>query len=139
MNDVVIKAARTADGYCCACDLLPGWVVAYDGDLEGFKEYVQESVDFWLEGRRKDGDAYPEVFNGEYRLVYDFDVATLLDYYRGIFSFAALQSITGINQKQLSHYASGLSKFGRPKKQKRTTRRKNDRVLRNTEVIKLGR
>ena len=38
MNDVVIKAARTADGYCCACDLLPGWVVAYDGDLEGFKE-----------------------------------------------------------------------------------------------------
>lgn len=64
MNDVVIKAARTADGYCCACDLLPGWVVAYDGDLEGFKEYVQESVDFWLEGRRKDGDAYPEVFDG---------------------------------------------------------------------------
>ena len=41
MSDVVIKAARTADGYCCACDLLPGWVVAYDGDLEGFKGYVQ--------------------------------------------------------------------------------------------------
>ena len=110
MSDVVIKAARTADGYCCVCDLLPGWVVAYDGDLEGFKGYVQESVDFWLEGRRKDGDAYPEVFDGEYRLVYDFDVATLLDYYRGIFSFSALQSITGINQKQLSHYASGISK-----------------------------
>lgn len=110
MSDVVIKAARTADGYCCVCDLLPGWVVAYDGDLEGFKGYVQESVDFWLEGRRKDGDAYPEVFDSEYRLVYDFDVATLLDYYRGIFSFSALQSITGINQKQLSHYASGISK-----------------------------
>ena len=106
----MIRAARTADGYCCVCDLLPGWVVAYDGDLEGFKGYVQESVDFWLEGRRKDGDVYPEVFDGEYRLVYDFDVATLLDYYRGIFSFSALQSITGINQKQLSHYASGISK-----------------------------
>ena len=88
MNDVVIKAARTDGGYCCACDLLPGWVVAYDGDIDGFKAYVQESVDFWLEGRRKDGDVYPEVFDGEYRLVYDFDVATLLDYYRGIFSFA---------------------------------------------------
>lgn len=37
MNDVVIKAARTADGYCCACDLLPGWVVAYDGDLEALR------------------------------------------------------------------------------------------------------
>lgn len=114
MNNVVIKAARTEDGYCCVCDLLPGWVVAYDGDLDGFKVYVQESVNFWLEGRRKDGDVYPAVFDGEYHLVYDFDVATLLDYYRGIFSFAALQEITGINQKQLSHYASGISK---PRKQ----------------------
>lgn len=42
-------------------------------------------------------------------MVYDFDVATLLDYYRGIFSFSALQAITGINQKQLAHYASGVS------------------------------
>ena len=98
MNNIVIKAARTEDGYCCACDLLPGWVVAYDGDLDGFKMFVQESVDFWLEGRRKDGDDYPHVFDGDYQLVYDFDVATLLDYYRGIFSFAALQEITGINQ-----------------------------------------
>ncbi len=110
MENVVVKAARTDEGYCCACDLMPGWVVAYDGDLDGFKEYVQESVDFWLEGRRKAGDDYNRVFDGEYRIVYDFDVATLLDYYRGIFSFAALQEITGINQKQLSRYASGISK-----------------------------
>lgn len=114
MDNVVIKAARTDDGYCCACDLMPGWVVAYMGDLDGFKQYVQESVDFWLNGRREDGDMYPKVFDGDYQLVYDFDVATLLDYYRGIFSFAALQEITGINQKQLSHYASGISK-PRPK------------------------
>ena len=114
MENVVIKAARTDDGYCCACDMMPGWVVAYTGDLDGFKQYVQESVDFWLDGRREDGDGYPEVFDGNYQLVYDFDVATLLDYYRGIFSFAALQEITGINQKQLSHYASGISK-PRPK------------------------
>lgn len=114
MENVVIKAARTDEGYCCACDLMPRWVVAYTGDLDGFKQYVQESVDFWLEGRREDGDDYPKVFDGDYQLVYDFDVATLLDYYRGIFSFAALQEITGINQKQLSHYASGISK-PRPK------------------------
>lgn len=114
MENVVIKAARTDDGYCCACDMMPGWVVAYTGDLDGFKQYVQESVDFWLEGRRENGDDYPKVFDVDYQLVYDFDVATLLDYYRGIFSFAALQEITGINQKQLSHYASGISK-PRPK------------------------
>lgn len=114
MEKVMMKASRTDKGYCCACDLLPGWVVAYTGDMDGFKSYVQESVDFYIEGRKEDGGAYPAVFDGEYEILYDFDVATLLDYYRGIFSFAALQVITGINQKQLSHYASGVS-VPRPK------------------------
>ena len=54
------------------------------------------------------------MFDGDYEIVYDFDIATLLDYYRGIFSYSALQTITGINQKQLCHYASGISK-PRPK------------------------
>lgn len=109
MDKVIMRASRTDNGYCCACDLLQGWIVAYTGGIDGFKEYVQESVDFYLEGRREDGGEYPKVFDGDYEIVYDFDVATLLDYYRGIFSFSALQEITGINQKQLAHYASGVS------------------------------
>lgn len=75
MENVVIKVARMPEGYSCVCDLIPGWIVAYSGDIDGFKDYVQESVDFWLEGRREDGDEYPSVFEGEYQLVYDFDVA----------------------------------------------------------------
>lgn len=109
MEKVIMKAARTDNGYCCSCDIIPGWVVAYTGDIDGFKDYVQESVDFWLEGRREKGEDYPKVFDVDYELVYDFDIATLLDYYRGVFSFSALQTITGINQKQLAHYASGVS------------------------------
>ncbi|HCN54278.1 MAG TPA: hypothetical protein DIS88_10960 [Prevotella sp.] len=109
MEKVIMKAARTDNGYCCSCDIIPGWVVAYTGDIDGFKDYVQESVDFWQEGRREKGEDYPKVFDGDYELVYDFDIATLLDYYRGVFSFSALQTITGINQKQLAHYASGVS------------------------------
>lgn len=109
MEKVIIKAARTDNGYCCSCDIIPGWVVAYTGDIDGFKDYVQESVDFWLEGRKEKEENYPKVFDGDYELVYDFDIATLLDYYRGVFSFSALQTITGINQKQLAHYASGVS------------------------------
>lgn len=118
MEKVIMKAARTDNGYCCSCDIIPGWVVAYTGDIDGFKDYVQESVDFWLEGRREKGEDYPKVFDGDYELVYDFDIATLLDYYRGVFSFSALQTITGINQKQLAHYASGVSS-PRPKQAKK--------------------
>ena len=40
----------------------------------------------------------------------DFNAQSLLLYYQGIFSFSALQTITGINQKQLAHYAAGRSK-----------------------------
>lgn len=110
MEKVVLETARTENGYSCTCGLLPGWLVAYDGDFEGFRKYVEESVDFYLECAREDGEAYAPVFDGEYELVYRFDVQSLLEYYRGIFSFSALQTITGINQRQLSHYASGVSK-----------------------------
>ena len=106
MEKVIMKAARTDNGYCCSCDIIPGWVVAYTGDIDGFK------------GRREKGEDYPKVFDGEYELVYDFDIATLLDYYRGVFSFSALQTITGINQKQLAHYASRVSS-PRPKQAKK--------------------
>lgn len=110
MEKVVVNVGRTDTGYCCACDLIPGWVVAGSENFDNFKKEVQESIDFWLEGKREDDEPYPKVFDGKYELVYDFDIASLLEYYRGIFSYSALQTITGINQKQLCHYASGISK-----------------------------
>lgn len=113
MKRLKIQTARTENGYSAACNLLPGWVVSQEGDFEEFKNYVQESIDFYIDCAKQDGEPYPEEFKGEYELVYEFDVQSLLEYYRGIFSFSALQTITGINQKQLAHYASGLS---RPRK-----------------------
>lgn len=110
MEKVTIDAARTKKGYSCVCSLLPGWVVAYEGDFDGFRQYVAESIAFRIESAREDGEDYPDAFNGEYLLEYKFDVQSLLEAYRGIFSFSALQKITGINQKQLSHYAAGISK-----------------------------
>lgn len=118
MEKVLMNVARTESGYCCDCKLLPGWIVTHEGDFETFKSYVQESIDFYLDCARQDGDAYPTVFDGEYDIVYKFDVASLLEFYRGIFSFSALQTITGINQKQLCHYALGISK-PRPKQAKK--------------------
>lgn len=114
MEQVVMQTGITEKGYSCSCDLLPGWVVASTGDFEKFKSEVQESIDFYIERAKADGEEYPSVFDSDYVIIYKFDVRSLLDYYRGIFSFSALQTITGINQKQLAHYASGVSK-PRPK------------------------
>lgn len=107
---LIMDTARNENGYSCSCGLLKGWVVAYSGDFDGFKQYVRESVDFFVEGAKEDGEPYPEILDGEYEIIYKFDVQSLLEYYRGIFSFAALQAITGINQRQLYHYSAGIAK-----------------------------
>ncbi len=52
----------------------------------------------------------PSILKEEYTLVFRFDVESLLNYYKGIFTNAALERITGINQKQFQHYATGLKK-----------------------------
>lgn len=110
MEKVIMKTSHTPGGYCCMCELLPGWTVSGGKDFGKFKAYVQESIDFYLECARQDGDPYPALFDGPYEVVYQFDTCALLNYYQRILPFSGLQLLTGINQKQLAHYAAGRSK-----------------------------
>jgi hypothetical protein len=43
----------------------------------------------------------------EANFVFEFDMASFLNYYSKTLSLAGLSRITGINQQQLSHYATG--------------------------------
>ena len=43
----------------------------------------------------------------EAEFVFEFDMASFLNYYSKTLSLAGLSRITGINQQQLSHYATG--------------------------------
>lgn len=52
----------------------------------------------------------PAILKGDYELVYRFDTESLLNYYKKIFTNSGLERITGINQRQLQHYSSGLKK-----------------------------
>ena len=52
----------------------------------------------------------PSILKGDYTLVFRFDVESFLNYYKGIFTNAALERLTGINQKQFQHYSTGLKK-----------------------------
>ena len=52
----------------------------------------------------------PKFLDKDYELKYRFDTESLLNYYKGIFTNAAFERLTGINQKQLQHYSSGLKK-----------------------------
>lgn len=60
----------------------------------------------------------PAILKGEYKIVYHFDAESFLNYYKGIFTNAALEKITGINQRQLQHYSTGLKKPRQPQLKK---------------------
>lgn len=115
MPTLTINTSKTPKGYSASCDLIPGWVVAYEGEFDGFESYIRESLDFYIACAKADGDSYPAILSDpSTTLSYRFDVQSLLSHYQNIFSFAALQYITGVNQRQLWHYAAGRSK-PRPK------------------------
>jgi len=77
-----------------------------EGDtVEEAKNSVLEAIAFYKENNPVNT---PGILKGEYELVYKFDTQSFLNYYKGMFTNAALERITGINQKQLQHYATGL-------------------------------
>lgn len=61
-------------------------------------------------------EQWPEQIRGEYRLVWHYDVQSLLLYYGTMLSLSGLERVTGIHQKQLWAYMHGRS---RPRKQQK--------------------
>ncbi len=77
------------------------------GGGDTVQECKQDILDCIETLKELDENNKPAFLEKEYELVYKFDTATLLNYYKGIFTNSALERITGINQKQIQHYASG--------------------------------
>jgi hypothetical protein len=110
MEKFRVQVSKTPSGYCAAMDALPGWIVGVSGSFVDLQTEVKDSIDFHVECAKIDGEAYPEALDSEYELEYVFDIESLLSFYDGIISRAALSRLTGINEKQLGHYICGRSK-----------------------------
>ncbi len=109
MEKVVVTVEQSENNYSSFIEILPG-CVSTGKTFEELKRNMQEAVEFHLEISREYGDEISDQFSGDYELVFRFDTQSLLQHYRGIFTNAALQRLTGINQRQLQHYASGASR-----------------------------
>ena len=92
-------------------------IVVVGDNLDEIKTNMIEAIDFYLESEV----APVKKLQGAYDLNFQFDTESLLNYYTRIFSYVSLQYLTGINQKQLCHYASGLSKPREQQKRKLET------------------
>jgi hypothetical protein len=118
MERFKVQVSKTPTGYCAAMDEIPGWIVGVSGSFADLQKEVKESIEFYVECAKTDGEAYPAALDGEYELDYAFTIESLLSFYDGIISRAALSRLTGINEKQLGHYVCGRSHPRREQSQK---------------------
>ena len=109
MKKVTVLFGRTENNYAAYIEGLDGFVCTADTFTE-LKKEVQEGINFHLEGLREDNDPIPSEFNGEYELEYKWEVKSLMWYYNHVITRSALSKLTGINERQLGHYATGKSK-----------------------------
>ena len=78
--------------------------------LLGFGESAEDAMKDFMESYKEARDMISEKGGEAPELEFEFywDVASFLDFYSEILSKPGLEKITGINQKQLWHYSSGV-------------------------------
>jgi predicted RNase H-like HicB family nuclease len=107
---IIEKSADFYDAYAENCEGIYG----AGNTVEEAKENVLNGLELFV--KNTDTEKLPDILKGGYLISYKFDTQSFLNYYDKIFSKPALERLTGINQKQLHHYASGLRK---PREQQR--------------------
>lgn len=109
MEKVIVDILYSGENFGAHAPVLPG-CVATGITLDEVKKRIQEAIQLHVESSIADNDPIPDVFKGEYELVYKLTPEALLNAYSSIFTKAALSRITGINERQLWHYAAGVRK-----------------------------
>ena len=83
-------------------------VITVGNDVKEIEKNMKEAVELYLESCKEMNIAPVEILQGEFTLKFKIDAATFINYYSSIFTKAALSRITGINERQLWHYAAGV-------------------------------
>lgn len=109
MPNITIIIERSKDAYWAYAEKLEG-VSGVGATITEAKKSVIESLELQKE--------LGNISNKNYSISFKFDTESLLKYYKGIFTNSAFEKLTGINQKQIQHYASGVKK-PRPKQTKK--------------------
>jgi predicted RNase H-like HicB family nuclease len=118
MEKLIIQIGASSDHF-------GGFAVNIEGisgggnTLEECKANILEGLKLMIENSSKSYCKAPQwLVDGEFEIEYRYDVQSLLIYYSNVFTKPALERLTGINQKQLHHYATGLKKPREPQRKK---------------------
>ena len=115
MPKLIIQIGASADffdGFAVNCEGIYG----AGESLEACKTNILQGLHLLKESKPE--VEWPEILKGNYEIEFQYDVQSILSYYASVFTKPALERLTGINQKQLHHYATGLKKPREQQKKK---------------------
>ncbi len=108
MKEVDVKVEFAGSNLSAYIEGAP--IVTVGKNLAEVEKNTQEAVAAYLESCAELQIEPVELLTGDINLTYKIDAATFINYYSNIFTKAALSRITGINERQLWHYAAGVHK-----------------------------
>ncbi|MDR1342053.1 MAG: type II toxin-antitoxin system HicB family antitoxin [Prevotellaceae bacterium] len=96
---IIEKSADYYDAYARNCEGIYG----AGKTAEAAKENLMKGLQLYINNAKD----LPDILKGQYQIEYTYDIQSFLNYYAKILSKSGLEKVTGINQKQLGHYANG--------------------------------
>ena len=114
-NKLIISISASKDSFGAYAVNCEGIYAAGDS-VKAVKQDVLDAIEIYKEIRPE--AEWAEPIRDNWPIEWQYDVQSLLLYYQGIFTNAALERLTGINQKQLWNYANGISKPRKQSKEK---------------------
>ena len=121
MEKIDVKIGWSGNNYSCIADdkALNGIIVVTNKTLDGLKKDFQDSLQFHIEGCIQSGDQLPEwLISKQYELRYILETSALIHSLDGVITRSAIARISGINERQIGHYASG-HRTPRPKQREK--------------------
>lgn len=117
-NQLIAIISWTGENFGCSwSDPEAGSVVVTGKTIEEVKEKFEESLKWHIEGCVEDGDLLPSyLVHNEYSIHYELETAAMLQDAERYTSLEAISKVSGINAKQLSHYANGLKQPRKPQR-----------------------
>lgn len=85
-------------------------IVVVGDSINEIEKNMREAIALYVDSCNDLGIPVANVLQGDFELKFKVDAATLINCYSNIFTKAALSRITGINERQLWHYAAGVHK-----------------------------
>lgn len=114
MKEIKIVIEKSSDSYGAYAENVSG-IYGAGNTVHECKKSILDAI---ATVKTFEENQIPNILKGKYTITYKFDIESFLNYYKGIFTNAALERITGINQRQIQHYSSGIKKPRREKRKK---------------------